>query len=130
MLVRVGGGGGAAGQAQLREDVAEVGYHGLLADDETLGDLTVGEPLGDVGQDFLLAAGQTAGRPGREVQPRPGSGCVADRVEAIEDRDGTGELQPGTVVVANRSARGCDRLPGAGGLVDRAQFLPTGQRLP
>ena len=33
----------------------------------------------------------------------------------------------GTVVIANRSARGCDQHPGAGGLVDRVQFVPTGQ---
>ena len=107
-----------------------MGGHGLLADDETLGDLTVGEPLGDVDEDFFLAAGQTAGRRGCEMLRRPGSGCVADRVEAIKDGDGTGELHFGTVVVAYRSARGCDQHPGAGGLVDRVQLAPTGQRLP
>ena len=61
------------------------------------------------------------------MQRSPGSGGVADRVEAIEDGDCTGELHFGTVVIANRSARGCDQHPGAGGLVGRVQLVPTGQ---
>jgi hypothetical protein len=79
VLVRVGGGGGAAGQSQLGEDVADVGGHGFLADDEMFGDLTVGEPLGDVGQDFFLAAGQTAGRRGCEVPTRGPAGGLDPR---------------------------------------------------
>ena len=60
----------------------------------------------------------------------PGSGGVADRVEAIEHSDGTGDLELGTVVVSYRSARGCDQHPGAGGLVGRVELAPTGQRSP
>jgi DNA-binding transcriptional LysR family regulator len=42
---------GAGGQLQLRQDVADVGARGALADEQLRGDLPVGQPAGHQGQD-------------------------------------------------------------------------------
>jgi len=41
--------------AELREDVAEVAVRGALADEETLGELVVGQSLGERGEHLDLA---------------------------------------------------------------------------
>ena len=48
----------AVGQVQLAEDVADVGAHRPLADDEPVRDLRVGQTLRNQLQDDELAAGQ------------------------------------------------------------------------
>jgi DNA-binding transcriptional LysR family regulator len=45
---------GARGQLQLRQDVADVGARGPLADEQLRGDLPVGQPAGHQGQDRAL----------------------------------------------------------------------------
>src|SRR5262245_34936142 len=44
--------------AQLRQDVADVDAHGLLADEQAVADLAVGPAAGDEGQDLELALRQ------------------------------------------------------------------------
>src|SRR5690242_1015904 len=52
---------GAGGDGELAEGVAEVGLHGGLGDEEVLGDLTVGQPVGGEGCDAAFGAGQGVG---------------------------------------------------------------------
>src|SRR5206468_1200427 len=58
---RVHGGLGAVRDAELREDVADVGLDGLLGDAELAGDALVREAAGDEREDLLLAAGEALG---------------------------------------------------------------------
>ena len=63
------GGGGAVGDADLGVDVLDVVRHGLARDHQLVGDLLVGVPTGEQGQDVDLARRQ----PG---QARPLAGAV------------------------------------------------------
>src|SRR6478672_6061583 len=44
--------------AEFREDVAEMAVHGMRRDKQSLGDLTVGKPLGNEPSDGELGRGQ------------------------------------------------------------------------
>jgi hypothetical protein len=46
------------GGAQLAQDVADVVLGGLGADEQPLGDLGIGQPLGEEAEDFLFPPGQ------------------------------------------------------------------------
>jgi hypothetical protein len=48
----------ARGERQLAQDVVDVGLDGPLRDDELRGDLTIGEPPGDQGDDLAFAPGE------------------------------------------------------------------------
>src|SRR2546423_11193650 len=59
-VLRVPGGDlGAAGEAELDEDVLHVALHGSLGEHQAGGDLLVGQALGDQPGDLALAAGQS-----------------------------------------------------------------------
>src|SRR2546423_5172133 len=65
-VLRVPGGDlGAAGEAELDEDVLDVALHGSLGEHQAGGDLLVGQALGDQPGDLALAAGQS--RPRRRL---------------------------------------------------------------
>ena len=49
---------GAVAEPELVEDVADVGLDGFLGDDEAVGDLGVGQALGDELEDFGFAWGE------------------------------------------------------------------------
>ena len=53
-----GGGVGAAGEAEFVEDVAEVVFHGLVAEAEDGGDFLVGFAFGDEGENGMFARGE------------------------------------------------------------------------
>jgi len=48
---------GPRGEVQLAKDVGDVPVHGVLADDQPLGDLAVGESLGEQPEHLSLARG-------------------------------------------------------------------------
>src|SRR5215213_11931961 len=78
-----GRGGRARGDAELAEDVGDVAVDGVLAQHEPLGDLPVGEALGDELEHLALPRAERAGsaraRP-ELVQARRGGGVFARRV--------------------------------------------------
>src|SRR4051812_30668516 len=110
VLVGVGGGRGARGDAQLGEDVAHVAVDRPLAEDERGGDRAVGLPGGDAAQDLELAARQAVGGGGRCVEPRE----AARGAELLEAGARGVELQARGVLVTQRAARRADERAGAG----------------
>ena len=62
MLDRIGDGFRPAGELQLGEDAADVGFHGGDADEQCLSDLLVAIPLHDQVQYFPLTFRQIEGR--------------------------------------------------------------------
>jgi hypothetical protein len=63
-------------QAELGEQVADVGFHGGVADEEVGGDLGVGEAAGEPQQDVVFPGGQRC-QPGR-CEQRVARGGVLD----------------------------------------------------
>src|SRR5687768_7863290 len=59
-----GGGGGAAFEAELSEDVGDVGHGGAVTDEERVADLAVGQTVDEQAQHIGLAAGQAGFRRG------------------------------------------------------------------
>ena len=57
-MVIEAGGFGAVGDAELLEDVLKMEFDGVLSDREAVGNLGVGQPFGDQGQEFALAFGE------------------------------------------------------------------------
>src|SRR4026208_2301811 len=53
----------ATGYAELREDVADVSAHGLLADEQPLADLAVRPATRDLHEHLAFAAAETEGIP-------------------------------------------------------------------
>src|SRR4051794_13738257 len=83
------GGLGARVHVELAEDVGEVGRDRLLSDEQPLGDLAVGQPLGEEAQDLGLARGQAgrvldAGRRGRRRELEPGA--PGERLDRLAQR--------------------------------------------
>src|ERR1044071_8511766 len=76
LLDRPGRDLGAGAEAELVEDVLDVGVGGALGDHELVGDLAVGQPPRDQGGDLDLAVGQRVGRdrlaPAGGLTDRPG----------------------------------------------------------
>src|SRR5688500_2234625 len=69
---------GAAAEAELAQDVVDVGFGGALGDDQSGGDVLVAQPLGDKVRDLLFAAGQ--GRRGVPVRCRAGLSRLVEGV--------------------------------------------------
>ena len=96
VLVRVRRCGGAAGHAELGEDVLEVPADGVAADDQLGRDLAVGPPPSDERQDLTL--------PGRE---QPGAGRPPTAAEAAPTASARSGAAPRAANVsrANESCR-------------------------
>ena len=104
-------------QPELGQQPAHVGLDGRLGDVEALGDLGVGEAVGDGEQDLALALGQ-AGQ--RRVLGRPDAAIRSAAGPAVADRSGSGvgvllEQAPGDArrhdgVTAGHRADGGDEL--------------------
>ena len=75
-----GSGLAAAGDAQLVEEVAGVAVDGAGGDEEGGGDLGVGEPPGEEGEDLPLAGGEPEriGGARRRQQPRRRAGVAGE----------------------------------------------------
>src|SRR3954471_19840433 len=67
MRCHPGGDLSAVGEAEFAEDVFHVTFGGTAGDHQTVGDLLVGEALGDERGHLGLAAGETGRRPGAPV---------------------------------------------------------------
>ena len=125
-----GGGLGAAGGAELAEDVGDVHRDGLRADEQLLADLAVGPALGDQGEDLGLARGQRVrrtvgaggGRPERPqlVEQRLGAepvrglaGQVADLARRRRGRRSRAGCRPGSPGRRRARRRGRSRRTAA-----------------
>src|SRR5690348_10377722 len=84
------GGAGAVGHADAAEHVADVGFHGGLADAQVSRDLLVGQPLCHQPEHLLLAGAEFVGGTGGLAggQQRPGDPRVKWRVPLRGGTDG------------------------------------------
>jgi hypothetical protein len=73
---------------KLREQVADVGLHGLFREEEPFADLTIDEPVRDELKHFDLASGRVltdlAGRGRRERDDRSAAARAASRRSRLE----------------------------------------------
>src|SRR5215213_2643515 len=125
VLVRVGCGRGARGQAQLGEDVAHVPVDRPLAKNQLGGDRLIGLAGGDQAQHLMLTRRQPM-----SIDWRSSAGELADSGEirrsskVCEVAAGRFKLQRGGVIVAGGAAGHPQKHTYARGLIWHFEFLP------
>src|SRR5215213_3083752 len=125
VLVRVGCGRGARGQAQLSEDVAHVPVYRPLAKDQLGGDRLVGLAGGDQAQHLMLTRRQPMSIDGRgSAGERVDSGEIWRSSKVCEVAAGRFQLQRGGVIVAESAAGHPQKHSHARGLVRHFEPLP------
>src|SRR5215208_736323 len=130
VLVRVGCGRGARGQAQLGEDIAHVPVYRPLAKDQLGGDHLVGLTGGDQAQHLMLTWRQPMNMDGRSpVGERVDSGEIRRSSKVCEVPSGRFQLQRGGILVAEGAAGQPQKHAHARGFVRYLEFLPCLSRV-
>src|ERR687897_1933552 len=125
VLVSVGRGRGARGQAQLGEDVAHVPVHRPLAKDQLGGDRFVGLTGGDQAQHLMLTRRQPMNIDGRSpAGERVDPGEIRRSSKVREVAAGRFQLQHGCVIVAELAAGQPQKHTHARGLIRDFELLP------